>query len=399
MKLLLYSHYFAPSIGGVETIVMSLARGLAELRATDGAREFDLTLVTQTPRESFDDGGLPFRIVRRPGLWQLGRLVRNADALHIAGPALPPLTLGLLLGKPVVIEHHGFQVICPTGQMLIESRGEPCPGHFMAGRRSECWNCDPSLGWFGARKLWLLTFVRRWLCRRAAANIMPTNWLGEELKLPHASTIRHGLAQIDPPWKGEIQRAHPPVIAFQGRLVTTKGACVLLEAARILCQERREFELIFIGDGPERANLESRVEQPPLKGRVRFTGKLRPSELEAVLRQASMVVVPSLGGEVFGLVVAENMGRGLPIVASDLGSFVEVLGDTGVNFPTGNAAELATRISELLESPLRREDIGKREKERADQHFQISRMVREHGFLYQKVFRGAEPFKRSGHPR
>ncbi len=121
MKLLLYSHYFASSIGGVETIVMSLARGLADLRAENGAREFEITLVTQTPREDFDDSALPFPVVRQPGFWRLMRLMRGADVVHLAGPALGPLALGLLWRKPVVIEHHGFQVICPTGQLLIES--------------------------------------------------------------------------------------------------------------------------------------------------------------------------------------------------------------------------------------------------------------------------------------
>ena len=135
VKLLLYTHYFAPSIGGVETIVMSLARGLAELRTADGAREFEITLATQTPRDQFDDERLSFPVVRQLSFWRLLQLVRRADVLHIAGPALFPIVLGLLARKPVVIEHHGFQVICPTGQMLIESRGEPCPGHFMAGHR------------------------------------------------------------------------------------------------------------------------------------------------------------------------------------------------------------------------------------------------------------------------
>jgi hypothetical protein len=48
VKLLFYSHYFAPSIGGVETIVLSLSRGLAELRSSHGLAEFELTLVTET---------------------------------------------------------------------------------------------------------------------------------------------------------------------------------------------------------------------------------------------------------------------------------------------------------------------------------------------------------------
>jgi len=64
VKLLFYSHFFAPSIGGVETIVLSISRGLAELRASQGLSEFELTLVTETPAEDFDDLLLPFRVLR-----------------------------------------------------------------------------------------------------------------------------------------------------------------------------------------------------------------------------------------------------------------------------------------------------------------------------------------------
>src|SRR5215471_13113080 len=78
VKLLLYSHFFAPSIGGVETIVMSLARGLAELRVANGAPEFDITLVTQTPRGAFDGAALPFSVVRHPGFGKLLTLIRES---------------------------------------------------------------------------------------------------------------------------------------------------------------------------------------------------------------------------------------------------------------------------------------------------------------------------------
>src|SRR5258708_4038745 len=145
---------------------MSLARGLADLRAENGAREFEVTLVTQTPRENFEDSALPFPVVRQPGFWQLMRLLRGTDVVHLAGPALEPLALGLLWRKPVVIEHHGFQVICPTGQLLIESRGEPCPGHFMAGRRTECWHFDPAFGWVGLGEPWVLPFLRSIFSKR-----------------------------------------------------------------------------------------------------------------------------------------------------------------------------------------------------------------------------------------
>jgi glycosyltransferase involved in cell wall biosynthesis len=101
MRVLIYSHFFAPRVGGVEAIVLSLALGLAELRESNGAPQFEITFVTQTMAGNYDDGALPFRTVRQPGLLCLWRLIRSSDVVHIAGPALAPLVMSHLSGKPV----------------------------------------------------------------------------------------------------------------------------------------------------------------------------------------------------------------------------------------------------------------------------------------------------------
>ena len=77
----------------------------------------------------------------------------------------------------------------------------------------------------------------------------------------------------------------------------------------------------------------------------------KTAELENVLSCALALVVPSLAGEVFGMVIAENMLRGKAIVASDLGAFSEVLDNAGLKFRTGDAFDLSARISELIEIP------------------------------------------------
>ena len=127
MKLLVYSHFFAPSIGGVETIVLSLARGLAEFRTAEGLAEFEIILVTETPGENFNDRLLPFPIFRRPGLGRLWQLIRSSDLIHVAGASLSPIVFGLLARKPVIVEHHGFQTICPTGQLFVERPASRAP--------------------------------------------------------------------------------------------------------------------------------------------------------------------------------------------------------------------------------------------------------------------------------
>jgi glycosyltransferase involved in cell wall biosynthesis len=389
MKLLIYSHFFAPSVGGVETIVLSLARGLAGLRDSNGAPQFEITLVTQTPADTYDDSTNPFRTIREPGLLPLWQLVRKSDVVHVAGPALAPIVLGLLSKRPIVVEHHGFQTICPNGQLLIEPAGAPCPGHFMAGRPAECLRCNAGQGWVASCKLWVLTFVRRFLCARAAANITPTEWLGGQLHLPQSTAIPHGLEVSEATPRPEPPRSRP-VFAFQGRLVSTKGVRLLLEAARILREQNRSFELLIIGDGPERASLEQFARESQLDGQVCFTGRLNGTQLDAALARVSAVVVPSLGGEVFGLVVAENMLRALPVVASDLGAFTEVLGDAGLTFRTGDAAALAASLSRLLDDPSFARNLGHRARERALDFCDKSRMIEAHTRVYRKVCAAVE---------
>jgi glycogen(starch) synthase len=384
VKLFFYSHYFAPSIGGVETIVLSLARGLAEVRTPCGLTEFDLTLVTETPAEDFDDRILPFRVLRQPTLAHLLQMIRSSDIIHVAGPALSPLLLGLLTRKPVVIEHHGFQTICPTGQLLIEPSSTPCPGHFMAGRHLECLRCRSNKNWLASWKLWLLTFVRRYLCSRVAANVMPTEWLSGLIHLPNAVSIPHGMETLN----HDSESSHssgPPRIIFQGRLVTTKGLPVLLEAASILRSGNRAFELLVIGDGPERIAIEELAKKRQLSSCVRFAGRIATSDLDSAFAGASIVVVPSLGGEVFGLVLAENMSRGLPVVASNVGCFAEVLGDAGLTFRVGDAKDLARQIARLLDDSALASSLGGRARRRIFETYSQSHMIEAHAQLYRRL--------------
>jgi glycosyltransferase involved in cell wall biosynthesis len=385
VNILIYSHYFAPSFGGAETIVLSIARGLAELHAEADSSEFDITVVTQTPAKDFDDNLLPFRVLRQPGIRQLWQEIRSSDIVHLAGPSLAPLMFGLLARKPVTIEHHGFQTICPTGQLLIEPMSIPCSGHFMAGNHSECLRCRRDGNWVASCELWFLTFVRRFFCSRVAANIMPTEFLAGLVHLPRMRVIPHGV-EPRPFFRRSRRPCGAPIIVFQGRLVTTKGVRVLLEAAGILRSQNRAFELIIIGDGPERTKLQEFAQRVQISSCVRFTGRLDATEVDSVLATASAIVVPSLAGEVFGLVVAENMSRGLPVVASNLGAFTEILGDAGLTFRVGDANHLAQHLTKLLDDSAGASRLGDQAKQRIFDLYQRERMVQEHAQLYREVY-------------
>ncbi len=322
MKLLIYSHFFAPSIGGVETIVRSLAAGLAELRRPDGTQEFEVSVITQTPAGEFDDRSLAFSVVRQPGLIHLYRLIRGSDVIHVAGPALAPLLLGKLARKPVVIEHHGYQAICPNGILLQQPDRSRCPGHFQAGDYLKCLECGAhEISWLQSVKRLGLMLPRHSLARGAAANIAITQHVSERHALPESTVIYYGIEDgrarrfIDPAGGKNFRQLR---FAFVGRFVPEKGIPILLDAARILRDEGRKFEVLLIGDGPERPRLEAQIARDGLERHVRITGFLLGAELAAALDEVQVVVMPSVWEETAGLSAIEQMMRGRLVIASKI---------------------------------------------------------------------------------
>jgi glycosyltransferase involved in cell wall biosynthesis len=404
MNFLLYSQYFYPVPGGTQSFVLQLARGIVSAPSSGQAAASAapaapnlVTLVTQTPGAA--DSSQPFRVVRRPGLRGLFRLMRSADIVHVAGPALAPLALGFFLRSRLFVEHHGCQVSCPNGLLFYEPDRSPCPGHYMARRYHKCVACNrSSLGLLRSLRMLLLTPVRRWLSNRAAANIMPTAWLASELKLRRMTVIHHGIspAQISSPLEpisgpSSASASSPPqspksgavpTFAFQGRLVSTKGVATLLHAARLLHNEGRAFRLKILGDGPEAGALRARASG--LESHVEFLGHVSDDRLDAAFSDVSAVVMPSLGGEVFGLVAAENMLRGKLVIVSDLGALSEVVGPAGLVFPAGDAAALAACLRRVLDDPSLAVSLGAAARARALELFSLPRMLVSHLVLYRQ---------------
>jgi len=383
MKLLIYTRAFPPQVGGQETILMLLANGLATLPTIDAGASIEVTLITPVPANDPTDSVLPFRVVRRPGPLSLFRLFREADIVHLAGAMMIPMILGKLLGKPIVIEHHGFQPICPNGQLLFQPTQTACPGHFMAGNFAKCIRCNASLGSMRAIMMWLLTFPRRWLCQHIAVNVLPTAWLGSLLRLNRMETIVHGLPRTNLVQVSTIPSK--PLFAFVGRLVTTKGVRVLLEAAQRLKAKGLEFRVKIAGQGPDRGALEDFSRELGLQSCVEFLGYVSPKDLSAVLSDASAVVMPSLAGEVFGLSAAENMSNGKLVIASDLGSLREVIGDSGMIFSAGDSVALGDRMEEVIANPDTITRLGRAAHERIAEKFALESMITDHYVLYRRL--------------
>jgi glycosyltransferase involved in cell wall biosynthesis len=393
MKLLIYSHFFAPSVGGVETIVLSLAHGLAALRDSNGASQFEITLVTQTPSGSHEDGEHPFQVIRQPGLLHLWLLIRKSDVVHVAGPALAPLFLALLSGKPLVIEHHGYQATCPNGLLFHHPSGSVCPQHFLAGNYRACLKCNAKTEG-AAKSLWLLlsAFLRYAASRRAVANIAPSLHVASRQALPRTTTIVHG---IKDPYAGRdrlqaVQPAHHKNFAYLGRLVIEKGLSVLLEATHRLRTEGRDLDVTLIGDGPDRPRLEKQIAALDLDEKVHITGFLTGKSLDQALGDVGTIVIPTTMEETAGIAAMEQMVRGRPVIASEIGGLGELVRGSGLTFSPGDPHLLADAMKRILDEPTLAVSLGAAGRLRILQSFSHGGMIDAHARIYREVSAAAK---------
>ena len=157
-----------------------------------------------------------------------------------------------------------------------------------------------------------------------------------------------------------------PIILFVGRLAEKKGVRYLLEAMPDVLTEAPGASLVIVGDGPLRAELEAQGRALSIVDMVRFEGAKRPDELPAYYHAADVFAGPSIvaeGGdtESFGLVFAEAMACGCPVIASDVGGISDLVkdGETGLLVAQKDPGALALAIcrvlaDEMLRARLRR---------------------------------------------
>lgn len=395
MKVLIFSTYFLPIVGGVQTYVRLLAQGLSE-RGMTGSAQIEVTVATETPASDGRDATLPYRVFRRPSLWKLKSLIDESDILHLAGPSMLPMMLAWLTRKPFTIEQHGYQAICPNGLLFLQPEKSACPGHFRMKHYIQCIKCrSAEIGVLAGISSLVLTFPRRWLCNRAMANIAITDHVKARLGLKRSCTIYYGIDVLaSVPAREATSPAQSPSflkVAYVGRLVAEKGLPLLLHAAQRLKEEGVAFQLLFIGDGPERSHLQEMATQFQIEDHVTFTGDLRYEELARAVRDLSIVVMPSIWEETAGLSAIEHMMRGGVVIAADIGGLSEVVGDAGLKFRVGDWQGLSSCIRRLSEEPSLVASLGKAARARALQLFDAERMLDRHVALHQVAMQERAP--------
>ncbi|MGQ0815542.1 MAG: glycosyltransferase family 4 protein, partial [Gemmatimonadota bacterium] len=151
-----------------------------------------------------------------------------------------------------------------------------------------------------------------------------------------------------------------------------------------LIRQQMPIEALIVGDGPERARLESLARELGVADAVTFMGARPNTEMPSLLSSAEAAVFPSLM-EATSVAALEAMSVELPVAASNVGGLPEIVdASVGTLFEPANPADLAAKLVSLLQRPDLRE-LGARARERVVRSWSNERLARRHLEIYQTL--------------
>jgi len=303
MNILISSHAFAPSLGGIETVSALLAEEFVKIGDS-------VVVITQTADgPNLTKSAIP--IVRAPSVSRLRRLTKWCDVFWHNNLSLRTVWPALSLRKPLVVTHQGSYCRRPVG----------------------------------------FEFALR--TKHALANRVTGVAISEYV----ASFFRPRPVVIPNPYDADTFQAQVPSAArthellFLGRLVSEKGLDILLEALGRLWQRQLRPQLTVVGSGPEQANMQDLAKRLGLGDQVQFRGSQSGSELASTLNQHQILIVPSKYDEPFGVVALEGIASGCAVIGSNGGGLPEAIGPCGITFPNGDIGALENALERLLTRP------------------------------------------------
>ena len=333
MRVLLACSYAWDQPGGVQVHVGQLAQRLGEM----GHEVQVLAPSGSRPTEPFVRvAGRPIRI---PYNESIAPIAPTPRAFVAARNALKEF-------RPDVVHAHEPFVPGPAMFAALASRA-PVVGtfHAYADRSRLLSAAAPAL-----RRIWKRLAVRVAVSRAAARFVTRPMGGGAVRIVPNGADVDL-FATARPADLPEGRR-----ILFVNRLDPRKGFRVMVEAFRMLASERPDVVLVVAGDGPDRGAL---AELPAsARERIVMLGNVPHDDLPPYHAASEVFCAPSTGRESFGIVLVEAMAAGLPVVATDIPGYREVVRDgiEGVLVPPRDADSLADAIDGLLDDP----DLAKR---------------------------------------
>lgn len=276
-----------------------------------------------------------------PGVWSVGRSapVRwNGSVARLAfGPRVATrVKVAMRRGRSDVVHVH--EPFAPSVSMLVLARAKaPCVATFhTTASTSRLYRAAAR----GLRPLWNKLAVRVAVSNEAASTVQGVFGDGVRV-IPNGIDITR--------FDGVGRRRGGKTILYFGRLERRKGVRTLVDAFVHLRARIPDARLVILGAGPERRACEAAV-PASMRADVRFAGRFTQEEFITALTEASVVALPALGGESFGVVLLEAMAARRPLVATNIPGFAAVARD-GVEallVPPGDHESLAAALERVL---------------------------------------------------
>ena len=244
-------------------------------------------------------------------------------------------------------------------------------------------------------------WAARWLYTRASAHIVTT---GEALRrqlardngfeLSRMTSVRTGidLARFrpmeQPACRRDLGLDERPALGIVATLRDWKGHDYLLDAWARLRARFPQWQLVVVGDGPQRARLEARTADEGLAGSVRFVGN--QDNVPLWLNSFDLFTLPSFGDEGVPQGIMQAMACGLAVVSTPVGAIEEAVqaGRTGLLVPPRDAAALADALAALMADDGRRRAMGEAGHAYALAHFGIDAMLDKMEAVFREAIRG-----------
>jgi glycosyltransferase involved in cell wall biosynthesis len=318
-------------------------------------------------------GVASFRLGRRGDT--LERLARALDAIgpdvvHLHNGDNGPVTARCAALAPTVRSVHTHGPYCPGGAKYFPSSGVACARPYGAGciahgLLTHCMSRRPGEMLRSYARVAATLAADRELPATIAGSCYTRDALVANGFDPTRVVVVPYFVRPPAPPPG---RPEPSVILFTGRIYPQKGLDVLLRA---LARVRSPWRLIVDGEGPALPSARALASTLGLVDRIEFTGWAPPAAHWRHFERASIVVVPSIWPEPFGLVGLEAMSFGRPVVAFAIGGVPDWLahGLTGLVTPPGDERALAAALDQLLGDPDLAECLGAAGRLRAEHHF------------------------------
>lgn len=387
MRIVLACIRYPPAPGGAESHVAALAEGFAKRGHEVVVHTSDL--FTEYP---FARKALPPKVegvsVVRHRAFSPGRLAHYVF-LPTMGPALRKAAK-----RADALHAHSYGYY-PSWATMLAARGARKPWLFTPHYHPP-WSMEGARSRRALRDVYDKAIGQRVLDSAARVIAVSTGELAELKRHMRVDDARvrvipngfHASRFTPTPDPAPFRRlvGGEPFVLFAGRLAKNKGLDTLVRAVPMLPADAR---VVLAGeDQGQRAGLEKLARELGVQDRLRFTGHLTDELYRSALAAADVLALPS-EWEAFGIVLAEAMACGTPVVATSVGGAPDVVGDGagGVLVPYGDPARLADALSRVLTDRAGAHRMGAAGKERAFRLFSWDAVVERTLELYAEVAR------------